>query len=248
MAFERSLARSIEDRIVPIAGPGRARVQVTADLDFDKRQTTSETFADPDQAPVVNYVTSDETYTGAGGAVGGVLGPDATPIAGDPGTDYTKAQAERTFAVGKVTEQVETAPGAVQRLSVAVLLDENASIPVGQVSTLVAAAAGITPERGDLLEVTQVAFDPSALPQTLPEAESDEGSNPMLSLARVLGVVGIIALVLFFAWRSARRPSVARSPVAIPLDPPAPGSAVEIDGDEDDEIDLDDEQIGRAHV
>src|SRR3546814_7221676 len=114
MAFERSLARSIEDLIVPIAGPGRARVQVTADLDFDKRQTTSETFADPDQAPVVNEVTSDETYTGAGGAVGGVLGPDATPIAGDPGTDYTKSQAERTFAVGKVTEQFETAPGAVQ--------------------------------------------------------------------------------------------------------------------------------------
>src|SRR3546814_7163263 len=28
MAFERSLARSIEDLIVPIAGPGRARVQV----------------------------------------------------------------------------------------------------------------------------------------------------------------------------------------------------------------------------
>src|SRR3546814_9102571 len=98
--------------IVPIAGPGRARVQVTADLDFDKRQTTSEAFADPDQAPVVNEVTSDETYTGAGGAVGGVLGPDATPIAGDPGTDYTKAQAERPFAVGTVPAQAETQPGA----------------------------------------------------------------------------------------------------------------------------------------
>src|SRR3546814_13599580 len=84
MAFERSLARSIEDLIVPIAGPGRARAQVTADLDFDKRQTTSETFAAPDQAPVVNEVTSDATYTGAGGAVGGVIGPGATPHHGAP--------------------------------------------------------------------------------------------------------------------------------------------------------------------
>src|SRR3546814_10894415 len=63
----------------------------------------------------------------------------------------------------------------------------------------------------------------------------------MPSLARCLGVVGIIALVLFFDWRSARRSSVARYPVAIPLDPLALGSGVEIDGDEDDEIDLDDE-------
>src|SRR3546814_12862361 len=115
MAFERSLARSIEDLIVPIAGPGRARVQVTADLDFDKRQTTCETFADTDQAPVDNDVTSDETYTGAGGAVGGVLGPDATPIAGASGTDYTNTQTAPTIAVGTVHKQVDTAPRTDER-------------------------------------------------------------------------------------------------------------------------------------
>src|SRR3546814_19754414 len=110
MAFERSLARSIEDLIVPIAGPGRARVQVTADLDFDKRQTTSETFADPDQAPVVNEVTSAEPSTGAGGAVGGVLGPDATPIPGDPAPSPPQTQTQPTPPLPHVPPHAPTPP------------------------------------------------------------------------------------------------------------------------------------------
>ena len=237
--FENSLARSIEDLITPIAGPGRAKVQVTADLDFDQRQTTSESFSDPNTAPVVSEVTSDESYTGSGGAVGGVLGPDAVPItSGGAGTDYTKAQADRTYAVDKVTEEVDTAPGDVRRLSVAVLLDDAADVNVNQITSLVAAAAGIDPARGDRLEVTQMAFDSSTLPDALPaEDGGDDGGSPMLSLARVLGTVGIIALVLLLAYRSAHRSTVARYPLAIPLDPLALG-----DGTTDlDEDDLDDD-------
>jgi flagellar M-ring protein FliF len=237
--FESGLARSIEELVTPIVGLGRAKVQVTADLDFDQRQTTSESFDDPDTAPVVDEVTSEETYTGSGGAVGGVLGPDALPVTDTAtGTDYTKAQAQRTFAVGKVTEQVETAPGDVRRLSVAVLLDEGADVNVNQVTSLVAAAAGIDPERGDRLEVTQMAFDVSTLPETLPETPESDGGSPLLSLARVLGTVGIIAIVLLLAYRSARRSTVARYPLAIPLDPLALGEGKV--RSLDDDLDLDD--------
>src|SRR3546814_16581906 len=84
-------------------------------------------------------------------------------------------------------------------------------------------------------------FVPVSLPQASPASAADECSNRWFSLARVLGVAGIISLLLFFSGRCARRSSVARYPVAIPLDPLALGSGVEIDGDEDDEIDLDDE-------
>ncbi len=238
--FESSLARSIEDLITPIAGPGRARVQVTADLDFDQRQTTSESFSDPNTAPVVSEVTSDETYTGSGGAVGGVLGPDTLPVTDGTasGTDYTKAQADRTYAVDKVTEQVETAPGDVRRLSVAVLLDDSADVNVNQLTSLVAAAAGIDTDRGDRLEVTQIAFDETALPEALPEPAGPAASNPMLSLARVIGIVGIIALVLLLAYRSARRSSVARYPLAIPLDPLALNEGTRARDDDDIDVDL----------
>jgi flagellar M-ring protein FliF len=69
-----------------------------------------------------------------------------------------------------------------------------------------------------------MAFDKTALPEALPADDTGGGaSNPMLSLARVLGTVGIIALVLLLAYRRARRSTVARYPLAIPLDPLALG-------------------------
>lgn len=238
--FEASLARSLEDLLTPMVGAGRARVQVTAALDFDDRQTTSETFSDPDTAPVVAEVTAEESYTGTGGAVGGVLGPDTLPTTAGTGTgtgtDYTKAEAQRTFAVDKVTEEVDSAPGEVKKLSVAVLVDDDAQINVGELASLVTAAAGIDLTRGDQLEVTQVAFDESALPKAAPEAEPAPATSPILSIGRVAGTVLIVALVLLLAYRSARKSTVARYPLALPVDPMALGEG-------DDELDLD--ELGR---
>lgn len=224
-SFENGLASSLQELITPLTGPGRARVQVSADLDFDKRKTTSESFSKPDESPVANETTSNETYTGSGGAVGGVLGPDVSPItSGGPGTDYKKEATNRAYAVGKVTEQVEKAPGEVKRLSVAVLLDDGSAVKVSDVKSLVAAAAGIDSARGDQLQVTKMAFDDSAIPETPPSLKGgNDSGNPMLSLARTLGVVAIVALVLLLAYRSARRSTIARYPLAIALDPPAIG-------------------------
>jgi len=247
-AFESDLALSIQELITPITGVGRAKVQVAADLDFDRRKTTSESFSDPGTAPVVSETTSDEAYTGDGAAVGGVLGPDAVPVAGDgAGSDYKKAQADRTYAVDKVTEQVEAAPGDVRRLSVAVLLDDSAKVDLSEVTSLVAAAAGIDPDRGDRLEVTKIAFDDSAVPKALPDPGASAGDgSPLLSVARVLAVVGIVALVLLLAYRSARRSSVARYPLALPLETLALGDGGEPSGDGDDDLEAIEDRRGRA--
>jgi flagellar M-ring protein FliF len=227
--FETSLGRSLEDLIVPITGAGRAKVQVTADLDFDQHKTTSETFSDPDTNPIVNETTADESYKGGGSAVGGVLGPDTLPTdTTGAGTDYTKAQADRTYAIDKVTEQVDKAPGDVRRLSVAVLLDDKTKVDTAKVRSLVAAAAGIDLTRGDQLEVTRVAFDASALPATEPDAAPATGDSPMLPLARVVAMVLIVLVVLLLAYRSARRSSAIRYPLAIPLDPLALGEGTSL--------------------
>ncbi|MDQ2648494.1 MAG: flagellar M-ring protein FliF [Actinomycetota bacterium] len=225
-AFEQRLARSIQDVLNPLTGVGRSRVQVTADLDFNQRELTSETFSEPGTAPVVSESSVDESYAGGNNAVGGVLGPDAVPVtdSGDGATDYTKTQADRTYAVDKVTEQVKTAPGDVRRLSVAVLLDEGTKVEVAKVRDLVAAAAGLDLERGDQLEVTAQAFDASAIPAALDPVDGDAGEpSPLLPLLQVVATVLIIVVVLFLAWRSARRSSVARYPLALPVGPIALG-------------------------
>lgn len=218
-AYEHAVSQSIESLLGPVAGVGNTRVVVSADLDFDQRESVSETFAEPETSPVVSEQTTEEEYTGAGQPVGGVLGPDATPINADGGTgDYARNDATRTFAVGKVTEQVKAAPGSVERLSVAVLVNEDADVDTAAVTELVNAAAGLLPERGDTLQVTAMPFeqvDPDALAEGT--SSQDAGDDLVITLARTAGVVLLVAGVLFLAYRSARRSSLAKYPVAIPI-------------------------------
>lgn len=220
-AYEQDVAESIESLLVPITGAGNARVVVSADLNFDQRESVRESFGEPDSAPVVAEDTSEETYTGTGQPVGGVLGAESTPIEAGAGGDgqYERTDASRTFAVDKVTEQIKAAPGGVRRLSVAVLVNEDAGVDTAAVTDLVNAAAGLVPDRGDTLEVTAMAFEEAGADAAAAEGTSSEeaGDDMVMTLARTGGVVLLVLLVLGLAYRSARRSSLARYPVAIPL-------------------------------
>ncbi len=218
-AYEAAVAGSIESLLEPVIGAGRTRVVVSADLDFDQRESVSELFAEPDTSPVVAENSTLEEYLNGGEIVGGVLGPDAIPVDdGEGGSEYTREDVNRSYAVDKVTEQVTAAPGSVQRLSIAVLVDEAAGVNTGDIADLVTAGAGLVPERGDAIEVSAMAFgDAGELDLTEGTTSADPGDDMVLTLARIGGVLLLVALVLFLAYRSARRSSLARYPVAIPL-------------------------------
>jgi flagellar M-ring protein FliF len=217
--FEDGLARSIEAMLTPVAGSGGAVVRVNASLDFDERSTTTERFEKPDPtAPLLSESTSKETFAGPGsGSTGGVLGGTAgattTPGAS---SNYQKDQADRSFAVGKVTEQVKAAPGRVSRLSVAVLLDRKTKAAPAEIQALVTAAAGIDPARGDVVEVRQLTFDTSEAKAADAQAKKEAAAKSrgqLLGLARTVGVLLIVLVALFLAWRSAKRASVTRYPM-----------------------------------
>lgn len=222
IGFQNELAASIEDLLVPVVGQGGAVVKVRAQLDFDRRETTSETFGTKTPPIVVAESMTNEAYEGADspGAPGGILGPDGRPTEVTDGGTYDKDTADRTYAVDKVTEQVQTAPGAVDRLSVAVLLDASAGdVDQLAVEDLVAAAAGIDPARGDSVEVNAMRFDDSAAEEAAAVLESEAAAakqGQLMDMLRTLGSVLIVAIVLFFAWRSARRATPQRVPIELP--------------------------------
>ncbi len=223
--FEAGLSGSLEQMLAPVTGAGGAVVRVKASLDFDERSVVTERFDQPQApattAPVLSESTATEQFTGSGaGAAAGVLGTDgaAAGAAGTP-NDYKKDQAERTFAVGKVTEQVKSAPGQVERLSVAVLLDTATKADPAQISALVSAAAGLDPARGDVIEVRPLAFDRSAdagAEKAAKSAESAESKAKLMGMVQAGGVVLLVLVILFLAWRSARKATVTRSPVSLP--------------------------------
>jgi flagellar M-ring protein FliF len=123
---------------------------------------------------------------------------------------YKKAEGERTFAVGKTTEQAVSAPGAVKRLSVAVVLDAGADpqITTAAVQQLVSAAAGLDPARGDVVEVSRLAFDTSAATAAEEEfaaLEAAERSAQRWALGRTVGIMLLVGLMVLYALRVMRR-------------------------------------------
>lgn len=127
-----------------------------------------------------------------------------------PGTNpaYQRTQQTVNYANSQTVERVIRQPGAIERLSVAVLLDQAAlgSTSPSGLEAAIAAAIGADPQRGDVVSVQAVPF---AADSTGKAGEAGPLGEPGL-LDSVLGigssVAGVLlaALLLFLVWRNLR--------------------------------------------
>ncbi len=231
-AYENTLAMSLQQMVQKVTGDGHAVVRVKAELEFDRKSTTTETFADPKTRAALSEKTSKETYSGGSGSTTatGVLGPNGAPAVPSAtgsvpsnASTYLKEDAQSDFALGKVTEKIDGTPGTVTRLSVAVLLDKSKQLKPADAASLrklVSAAAGLQPTRGDSLELGQLAFDVSGAKAaatqlaTVSAAETKKGTFDLVKSV-LLALLALVSLVL--AYRGAVKSS-ARIVTPIPLD------------------------------
>ena len=230
--YEHGLSSSIEEMLAAIVGPDKAKVTVSADLDFDATSSTSETYSPPTtivngQALAVNETLKTETYSGDGTGSGaaGILGPDGLPLtsttqgaAGTNGSGYQLNERQVNNAVNKVVENTNKAPGAVKRLSVAVIVDEKAvdATQLTELQTLVAAAAGLdlSPTgRGDTIAVSRFKLDTTTQKQMAKElafrdkqaaAAAKAGGVPLVAVAGG-GALLLVVIVLLLLGRRKRR-------------------------------------------
>lgn len=262
-AYEDQLATSLQAMVQKVTGDGHAVVRVKAELDYDAKKTTTETYADPKTRTALAEKISKETFSGGSGAAAtGVLGPNGAPVttlapgataSNIPGTasSYVKEDSQSDFAIGKVVEEVSATPGTITRLSVAVLLDKSKKLKPADAASLqklVSAAAGLQTARGDKLELGQINFDVTGAKAAAAElalasqAESKKAMNDLIKS----GMLGLLAFVsIFLAWRGAKKSS-ARQVSAIPLESlPRANTALALpppvvladDDDEDDDLD-----------
>jgi flagellar M-ring protein FliF len=225
LAYEEALSKDLEELLRPVVGPGKSKVTVSADLDFAQRKTTSETFENPSgnaqQATPQSQTQKNETYTGPGAADAGVLGPDGAPVAGGGtagATEYDLEQNETRNALNRSVEETNAAPGTVQRLSVAVLVDAGATSidQVNQIQNLVSAGAGLTPARGDTVQVSRMAFGGAdaalaAQQKAEQEARDAEQAQQTQGMVRQGAVALFLAGLLFFVYRAMRKASKRRN-------------------------------------
>lgn len=218
--FEDAMVKDISSMLATVLGSGRASVVVRAELDYDERSTESETYT-PDSATPIRQQTIDETFTGAGSSPLGTVGVDGASLGTDSDTpvDYSRQEDTTEYGIDKLVVRSVEAPGTVERLSVAVVLDDGsltgATAPdVKTVEALVAAAAGIQDDRGDSLEVSAAPFPK---PDDIQADEEPEASGGIMDL--VPTIVGsvlllVVAAGLFLMTRSKGGKDDSSAPVA----------------------------------
>jgi flagellar M-ring protein FliF len=208
--FEARLAANAQSILDTVAGAGNAKVSVRADLDFSKRDTTSESYSYVPGTPALSEQSTNETYTGTGAATGGVLGAETPATNGTGNSTYDKKSTTANNAVGKTTETVSGAPGAINRLTVSVVMNDAtaAGLNQQQVQDAVSNAVGLDTARGDAISVATMAFDTTAAQQAaadLKAAQAAEKSAQMWSMIKTGGIALGIVLLVLIVWLRSRR-------------------------------------------
>jgi flagellar M-ring protein FliF len=209
--YEDRLAANAQKILDQVLGPNHAVVSVRADLDLSQRQSTSESYSYNQGTPPISSSQSTETYSGTGGAVGGVLGPENTGTAtGSGNSAYNKSDTTDNNAVDKTTTTTQDAPGSIKRLTVSVVMDGTVAgnLNQQQVQSLIGNAVGLDTARGDAITVAAMPFDTSAAQQAKAEVEAAkkaEQQAQMWSLVKTGGIALGILLVILIVWLRSRR-------------------------------------------
>ena len=177
-AYERRLRDQVETIVTSVVGPGRARVQLTAEFDFNRVTQTSERF-DPEGRVMRSSQTREESSASANGQEGQVSVGNELPNAqrGADNPQQPREQSRKTeevvnYEISRSTKTEVTEGGRVNRISVAVLIDGNYTRgangeptyqprekeELDRIAALVRTAIGFDQRRGDQVEVVNLRF------------------------------------------------------------------------------------------
>jgi flagellar M-ring protein FliF len=218
--FEKRMRNQVEAIVSSVVGTGRARVQVSADFDYNKITQTSDRF-DPEGRVLRSSQTREESSatvdnTGqvtVNNELPGNQNRDTTSAARD---QSKKTEETNNYEISRTTKTEVTEAGRVNRLSVAVLVDgsyaknekgemvyqERSKEQLDRIAALVRTSIGFDQKRGDQLEVVNLKF--AEAPAVTPVAEPT-GLLGMLQFTKddvmyviELGVMMLLSLVVLF--------------------------------------------------
>ncbi|HET8615252.1 MAG TPA: flagellar basal-body MS-ring/collar protein FliF, partial [Actinomycetales bacterium] len=210
--YESRQASALQAVLDKVLGPGHAVARVTAQLQFDSVDTTTEQLTGDPKAPPIAETTTTEKYTGGAGASGGVLGPDNIAVpnnGGSGGGTYDKKTETRNNTISKVTEKKKSAPGSVLKQSVAVVVDSAVKgVQLPELQQMVSTAAGIDSTRGDTISVTSMSFDTTASAKAAKEikqAQAAQQRAQIFGYAKQGAIALVLLLVAMLAWVTRRK-------------------------------------------
>jgi flagellar M-ring protein FliF len=242
--FEKRMRNQVEAIVSSVVGAGRARVQLSADFDYNKVTQTSDRF-DPEGRVLRSSQTREESSATAentgqvtvNNELPGNQARDAAPAARD---QSKKTEETNNYEISRITKTEVTEAGRVNRISVAVLVDgsysknekgemvyqERGKDQLDRIAALVRSSIGFDQKRGDQVEVVNLKFAEAPL---VPPVAEPAGLLGMLQFTKddvmyvvELGVMMVLSLIVLFM---VIRPLVKRilaSEEVVSLTEPAP--------------------------
>lgn len=224
MEYQRKVEEDIEKRIEAmlsrVVGEGHVVARVNADMDFSRVDET-QTLYDQDGATVRAVTKNSEQMEGVRPGPQGVPGAASnTPGQPEPAqnrqirNNTQKVNEVTNFAIPETVRRTSRAPGALNRLSVAVVLDGKRVTTTGsdgkieskveawsaeklkEFEALVISAAGIQAKRGDTLEIKNMEFQQQDFTDAQRMLEESERRSYIHNLI-VYGVIGMIVFLFF---------------------------------------------------
>lgn len=219
--YEAKTAKTIENLLEKTVGVGKVRVEVSADLDFDQITINAEQY-DPDGQVVRSSANSKDDSSSTEGGAQNVSVQNALPqnnaqggASGSTGNTSKHNDENIQYEISRTVKTQNKGVGAVNRLSIAVLVDgtyakdangKSTYTPrtkeeLDQLKLLVKTASGIKTDRGDVLEVVNMKFAETGEESADPLAKPEQTWLPKMDLTRiielaVLAVVGILILLM----------------------------------------------------
>ena len=237
---ETRLRGRVEDLLANIVGSGRARVQVSAELDLNRLSKTSETF-DPNSQVIRSTQTRDLANSAQNGDSGQVSvsnelpGASANAGSGTSTNEQASTTEETTnFEISKVTETALTEAGGIKRLSIAVVVDgtyvtdangnsvytPRAQAEIAQITALVKSAVGFSDTRGDQVQVANLQF--ADRPELAAAGTSEPGlldftRDDLMNWAEMAVTLLIALALVFFVLRPLLKRVLAPEPKTLAL-------------------------------
>src|SRR4029077_4874858 len=218
--FEKRMRKQVEDIVSSVVGAGRARVQLSADFDYNKITQTSDKF-DPEGRVLRSSQTREESSLTAENngqvTVNNELPGNQNGNNAAQARDQSKKSEEtKNYEISRTTKTEVTEVGRVNRISVAVLVDgaysknekgemvyqDRSKEQLDRIAALVRSAIGFDQKRGDQVEVVNLRF--AEAPAVVPLAEPT-GLLGMLHFTKddvmyviELGVMMLLGLIVLF--------------------------------------------------
>lgn len=238
VALRKSVERLLEARV----GYGNAMVEISVETVTDRESIVEHTF-DPDSRVVISTDTEERSTTSED-ARGGSVSVASNLPEGDGANDANSSSnnsetRERVnYEVSETQREIVKAPGAIKRLTVAVLVDGTQQIDGAgaQVFTprsaeemeglreLVAAAVGFDETRGDVLTLKSMEFKPIVEQGSTATPGFVQSLNLNFMSLIQIAVLGIVSLILgLFVVRPIlnSRPSPALAELPPPANTPS---------------------------